>query len=97
MLRFYHVKPDVTFDNLADFCSQCGKVVFIKKVQDETWLVEIAVDGATAAAFVAKQGKTCRINNSRCVVNSSYGNVIFGKTDKWQVLLLIAIFLCVNN
>jgi hypothetical protein len=85
VLRFFHVKPEVTFEHIADFCSQCGKVVFIKEIEKEKWLVEIAVDRVTAAAFVAKQGKTCRINNSRCVVATSYGTIILGKTDEWQV------------
>lgn len=54
MLPFYYLKREVTFDILADFCSQCGKVVYIKKVKNEMLLVEIAVDAATVAVFVAK-------------------------------------------
>ncbi|EFX70192.1 hypothetical protein DAPPUDRAFT_328412 [Daphnia pulex] len=84
LLRFFHVKPEVTFDHIVEFCSQCGEVVFVKEIETEKWIVEIAVDRTTAAAFVAKQGKTCRINNSRCVVATSFGSVIFGKTDEWQ-------------
>jgi hypothetical protein len=70
---------------LADFCSQCGRVVFIKKI-DETLLVEIDVEAATAAAFVTKFGKYFRIYNTTSVLQTSYGNVITNKSEKWKVL-----------
>jgi hypothetical protein len=79
------LSPNVTFNMLADFCSRCGRVVFIKKV-DEKLLVEIDVEAATAAAFVAKFGKYFRIYNTTSVIQTSYGNVITDKSEKWKVL-----------